>query len=302
MELPLILVLVSVPGFFGGFVSGLYEINKNPQGFTDISREDRYRFYFTRAMIGIAGAFGIFLFAMWMDKLCFEGTSENKMHIVSLCLVGGTIAFKALPGIGTILERNILQQVSAVEEKTVKVEEKAEKALEEQRFSTDYASAIADAQTALSKNDTIDVDHCITQLLNLKENHKPYKVDRRLNIYLARLYRKKKNYVEAIVVLRQFIDALDEQERNSDASEPHYVIDRADAYYNISCYHALMLAEAKELGKPSSEVDRLARETIEALTQSIEDMGGNPKNKAYAIEDDDFKSVRDLDEFKALVG
>ena len=281
-----LLLIVIISGFFGGFVSAIFYCFKEnciKKPFL-VTWEKRFYFFTGKSIIGIAGSVGVVLLGYWIGKVSTEATALNKLQLISFCTIGGTISYRILPRIGGMLENQLLKkQINELEEKT-------ENALEKSKKAIDYSSAISFAQTALSRKTNIDVQLSIDQLEAIISD---FPTERRLNIYLGRLYRKIGDYNKGIVVLRNFIENLDKETKS-----PHYKIDRADSYYNIACYHSLKAQKEENEGREPNEVMRLKNEALECLKNAVEN---NPSTVESAPTDEDFSAIKNEPSFSQIL-
>ena len=321
-----LLALITVPGLFGGFVSALFvgldnaaDKEKKNQPEKEAGRDGAQKkrrisikpsnkpkklccfdvltfgFCFARALVGVAGAFGIVLFAIWLGKISFEQSAENQLVIISLSVLAGVISFRSLPIIGARLEEDFFNR------RLLQVERDVEDAADMSVAAIDYSSVISLAETALIRQGLIDVPEAIHQIEEIEDR---FPVDRRLHIYLGRLYRKsgdlqkkQTEYNSAITVLRNYIETLSPQMK---ASRHGSDIDGniADALYNISCYHVLKAALGQESGAAVADISRWKKEALDALKESVNIL---PSNKESAKTDPDFDFIRHDEAFKAIV-
>lgn len=278
MNLLNMILLISIPGAFGGLVGGLFASNNENDKIALASR----------SMVGIAGAFGVVLIGFWVGKISAENDVLNQLFLISFSLVGGTISYKILPKIGTKLEEQLQLQMEKTKKEVVDVVDK--KSTE----TRNYTAAIASAETALAREVTADVILAIGMLKPLKKN---FPIDRTIHIKLGRLYRKLGDYDKAILTLSDLIAELN-KEHSSIGKNPYYEHDIADAYFNIACYHTLKAEKLDKSNGNSVEIEQLTREALKALKTSIDH---RPGNLADAEKDSDFDFIRDHEDYKKLV-
>ncbi|MBI5641177.1 MAG: hypothetical protein HZA17_12200 [Nitrospirae bacterium] len=298
LQLAYLLSLIGAFGFLGGFISAIYDLQSSPPiavehgaiiDCSDCKWKFSYLFekkrivwtFLGRGLIGIAGAFSIMLVGLWVGKITVDMTQGNQIFIISLALVSGTISYRMLPKIGHKLEEQILKQ---------KMEETERSAKTESKKAVDFSSAMSAAETALSRNNFFEMPQAIAMLEALRP---AFPSHRTLHIYLGRLYRMGKKFDKAILVLRDFINAL-EIEKSKGVASASYDADTAAAHYNIACYHVLKAfqPEVSEQGK-----NRLIVEGMNDLKESLKRY---PTGIEKAKDDDDFKFVKDNPIFQAL--
>ncbi len=276
------ILLISIPGAFGGFAAALFD----SYGKTD--KEIAVWRLISRTLIGIAGAFGVVLIGFWVGKINAETKVLNQLFLISFSLIGGTISYKILPKIGTKLEEQLQLKLDETKrEVTDTVDKKTAEA-------TDYSAAMTSADTALTTQKMFDFKLAIEMLENIKSK---FPINRSLNVKLGHLYKKIKNYNNAIIVNKNFIDELN-KEHSTIGKNPHYIQDSADSYFNIACYHVLKAKDVSEKHGNPEEIATLVKEALEAFKISVELL---PSNRHDAIEDEDFDFIRDNEEFKELI-
>lgn len=281
------LLIIIISGAFGGLCYSLYELFENKNGMNlNIGKCELICRVLSRTLIGIAGAFGIVLIGFGFGKIVPEKSVMNEIFLISFSIIGGTISYRALPSINDKITKELQLQMSETNTKVSNVY----KAVEDEKL---YSSSIACATNALHTKTKADVDVAVGRLEEIKKNNP---TDRSAHIYLGRLYRLCKKYDEAIIVLRKFIDNI-EAEKSSGKLNPHYISDKADALYNIACYHVLKARKHSE-NKMNDQEERLIGEAVEALKESIRLL---PTNKDAAIVDSDFDFIKDHDSFQSLI-
>jgi len=281
MNLLDLILLISIPGAFGGLVAGLIEIDKEENG------KIAWKLV-SRSLIGIAGAFGVVLLGFFVGKVSADVKVLNKLFLISFSLVGGTISYRLLPRIGTKLEEQLQLKI---EETKKEVADVVDKKSAETRS---YTAAIASAEAALARDVTADVELAIEMLTHLK---KKFPIDRTLHIKLGVLFKKLEDYDKAVLTLRDFISELD-KEHSSIRKNPHYKHDTADAYFNISCY---LVLKAEKLDKSKGnevEINRLIQKAIEALETSID---LRPENLVDAKKDRELDFIKGREDYKKLI-
>lgn len=274
-----ILLIISIPGAFGGFAAALIDID---------GKKVKVCMLISRACIGIAGAFGVVLIGFWAGKITVDKCVLNQLFLISFSLIGGTISYKILPKIGTKLEEQLQLQLEETKREFVDtVDKKSTEVM-------NYSAAVASADAALARNNASDIKMAIEMLSNLKNS---FPIDRTLHIKLGRLFRKEEDYNKAILTLRDFIDELN-KEHSDKGSHSHFIQDSADAYFNIACYHSLKAEKMKQSHDNQDEIDRLVKEALEALKASVDLMS---RNKEAAMIDEDFNFIKNKKEFKELI-
>lgn len=304
-----LLIYIILPGFFGGIVSALFEFLKIVRPLSkDGSAVDcstcaffstgnsntaqRLEIIFYRALIGVGGAFGVIFLGLWVGKVSIEDTIQNRLLLISLCTVAGVVSFKLLPGIGSKLEEHLLQK------KINETDQKADKAIKNSSGAISYSSAIAHADTALTRTDYHDAPQAIERLELLKVDP-AFECDRTLNIKLGRLYRMTGDLDKAIITLRNFISKKRELIQSS-KPQPNDYIDISDAYFNIACYHSLKAEKLPGGNHNDEERNRLISEACEALKSSVSNWKGNVE---FAEGDPDLKFIKkkDLAQFQLAI-
>ncbi len=280
-----VLLIIILGGGFGGFASSIFDNFDTQSAQKPIEHgciKCNNAYFFRRALIGIAGAFCVSFLGFWMGKLSLEATTGNLLFLSCFCVAAGTIGFTILPQ----LRRKLAEQI--INEKIDKVSEKVDSAITVTNENMEYTKAMLDAETALNTKQKVDIDSAI---VNLKLIRNKFKRDRSLNIYLGRLLRANKEYNEAIITLRAFIEEIDNN--TNKFNKAHDSIDKADAYYNIACYHAL---KAQNTIDNPMEHDRLINEAYDAFKNSVELSNGL---LLYAKNDNDLKWLfEEEDKFK----
>lgn len=297
------LLYISIPGFFGGLVSAFHEyltsdkalkydvnkvINEGVKVFL-LSSFYRAGCLFFRGLIGAVGAFAIVLLFSFVDGIKTEETNINIIFIISLSMIAGLISFTSLPAIIYKFKNQFL-------EKEVKeLEKMAKEAIEDAENAKEYSELVSDVDTALSRANEADMERAIKRLV---EKMSKYPVDRKLNISLARLYKKSGNYSKAIKACDDYLANL--EVGKSKIFESHYTVDRADALFNRACYKTLLAKQLDSSGDGNQEeVKCLKFEALQDLRVSIE---GFPLNKKYARKDEDFIFIKDDSSFLELIG
>lgn len=280
-----LILLISSSGFFGGVVSAIFDI-------LHIKTPAKKMLMYAgeilgKALIGIAGAFGVTLAGFWTVKLTAEATVKNEIFLISLCVVSGFISYRLLPKIGKALEDQIAQTDKKAEEAKIEAAKSTTRSIE-------YSAIITSAATALARDQVYhDTPEAITNLENIRHF---YSLDRTIHIYLGRLYRSMGNYDQAVTILREFIRNRME-EKNKRGPSLHDAEDIAAAYFNIACYCSLKAQKSTLCTK--EELDGMKESAYEALSRSIELW---PKNKESAETDPDFDFIKEEEKFKNLIG
>jgi tetratricopeptide (TPR) repeat protein len=293
LEIYELLIIIGLSGMFGGYVSALLDNISSHPSLTKISDECKKcsRWYlFCRAIIGIAGAFGVVFIAYSIDKVKTNASISNILYLISMSIVAGAVSFRILPKIGTKLEEQLLLTDKKADD-AIKIADDTREYADDTR---EYTAAIEHAGAALTRDQIIDVPQAIERLSNIKEK---FKDDRTLYIYLGRLFRKLGQYDDAILILREFIRNIN---NSKNIPESRCLVDKADAYFNIACYHVLKAKDhaLKNLDHDSNEKERMLKEAIEALSTSISIL---PTNKDNALKDIDFEMIKDRQDFKEAV-
>lgn len=285
LSLLTMLLLISIPGAFGGFTAGLFDINKAK------SKNAAFCSLTCRTLIGVAGAFGVILVGFWVGKIDTKPDVLNQLFLISFSLIGGTISYRVLPKIGSKLEEQLQLQMDETKDKVQEVVENTNTKLIEAKA---YSAAMASADGALATEKTADLKLAIEMMLTVKPSNR---FDRTLHVKIGRCYRKLKQYNDAIVVLSKFITAL-KKEKASGVVLPHCEQNIADAYFNIACYYTLKAEEVSETLDNDEDMQRLVNKAIESLKISIDII---PDNRAVAIGDKDFDFIRNNKQFKKVV-
>ena len=287
-------ILVGITaGLFGGLIGGIYDyvisINKQFSGDqleqkSYINRLKLYKskyYWIGRAVIGLAGSFGIFAIVILISKLQFKlefnASSENIILLIGIGIIAGTCSHKIIPSMGVKIQEALLGK---------RFEQVKAEITEEGTTTRTYSSGISTAETKLASDNTSDIQIAIN---NLEELKKKFPTDRTLNIYLGRLYRKIDDYDNAILSLREFIKQLDNIRDSGETPLKEVNKNIADANYNIACYHSLKAAKENADSGRAEEVERLVHEALEFLQLATRD---HPENCIQAKEDKDFDFIR----------
>lgn len=283
-----VLGIVIIFGGFGGIASSIFDnfdTSTDQKVVEHNCRKCNSRFFFRRAVIGVAGTFCAVFLGLWLVKISLESDVQNLLYLTSFCVATGTISFTLLPRLGKKIGEQLLN------EKIDEVKRVAEEAVETSNENVQYNNIKGHAITALTTKQKSDIDKAIENLDSIRSK---YKRDRTVHIYLGRLYRLKESYDQAITVLREFIREIDFNPDKISAS--HDLVDKSDAYYNIACYHAV---KAKIASNNKPERDRLLSEVYEDFRKSVELWNYNLE---YAKTDRDLEWLFEEDErFKELL-
>ena len=259
-------LVIIIMGGIGGFAGGLYnnKCNHSPaiDGWKDI---------FVFIMSGIICAFGVVIvFTCAGSMLDDKDNFAKGLYLVGISLMSGFFAMRLLPRLGNHLEKKI-DDLSA---KTSAVEKKGKDIL-------NYHRLITVAETAFSTESKGDIDYAIREIEGSIDT---FCVDRTLNIYLGRLYRRKKEYDKAIQVLKRFISHVKKLNRPLHRGNRDSI---GVAYFNIACYHYLKSEDKKQFSddvinalRKAIKYDPSLRETAE----SDEDIGACFKNNKENFE------------------
>lgn len=289
--------IILAGGAFGGFISALlvadlhHVTKKNTK---PIEEKPRCTFLFCigRIIIGTGGAFAVAFAGFWTHTLKIDSTADNIFVLFGVCLLSGVYGIRFLKQLGDQIE----SRIGKAEQQAQQAAETAEEVDKKMDHVGEYVALLNAGRSALGQEGDIspeanaDRDAALEGLLRLTRT---YPSERALFILIGRLYRKKKDYDRAILILRDFACNLRKLSPVTEMNETMRS-DYADAYYNIACYHALKAnAEQDRLEK-----ERLNKEVVENLRESIELL---PSNRQYAKLDQDFSGMRSNEDFKKLV-
>lgn len=248
-----------------------------------------FGFFLGRIIMGIGGAFGIIFIGFWSKSLSNSVCVENQILLMGLCVVAGTFSHRILPRLADQIEARIgaaENKMKLIEGKATELEQKTEEGVS---TVADLISAITFGRSALHEGFNPDRKEAISRLEKLRID---FPKDRSLNLMIGRLYRRENKYDDAIISLSNYAKLLAPDVQKSSKPEG-VVVDCADAYYNMACYHAL-----KAVDNQGSEKQRLQKEAIEILKMSVSLL---PANKECAAADPDFDSLKGNEEFEAII-
>lgn len=153
----------------------------------------------------------------------------------------------------------------------------------------DINSAIESGKIA-QKFSGADDDFVDVSIKQLELARKQSPENRVAAIVLGTLYSKKREYREAIDVLRNALEAKSKKGTGED-------VDAGDIYYNIACYYYRLFRDTSDQGMK----DQYKVKMYEALREALR---LNPSNASYAYTDADkeFELVWDEPEFISIVG
>jgi hypothetical protein len=229
-------------------------------------------------MIGIGGAVAILFVALDTTEYHGNLASADKLSLLALCFIAGSIGHRLLPMVAKQLE--------------AKVERANQNAAEaKQDASTAKLTAneaVGKAAVAQSQNDANLNIFKALQYLSQKQTDasttEKFRKDledlraelphyRPLNIVLARIYRLKLNDLgSAIKVLTDFV-------RNKEAQGQAQDEDTGAAMFNLACYYSLLAVNATQ----DNEKDDLRKLAIGSLEKATELLG--PGKIDYADHD-----------------
>ena len=201
---------------------------------------------------GAASAFSVIVVCKGLGLIIeSQDLFAQTFKLYGLTFVSGFFAMRLIPKIGLQIEQRL-----------DRIDAKVERVAKEGQNLVAYQKLLSVCQVALAKDAPMsDVDDALGLL---RKGLQPYWRDRTLNIYYGRLLRQKGDLRGAIVVLREYVDRM---LRGIDRGKlpPEESTAVSVAYYNIACYHSLLMK-----GAPSEphEQERLRKETKDALTAS----------------------------------
>jgi tetratricopeptide (TPR) repeat protein len=287
-----LLLLIIVSGGFGGYVAAVFENliasqKDKANGGVGVTTSSEHVhacnkcnswYFICRGLIGIAGAFGVVLIGGWLTKVKLDLTVDNAISLVGLCVVAGCVSYELLPIIGHKLRKQMDALENAQTGQAIQIENLKKQGIEietewmkkmrdidEQRKK--YTDAITLAEIVLEnpehQQSLSDAYSAISKMEMFRESSKFQRV---YNIYLGRLYRRVGNWDSAIIVLRDYIDNLDNNQLAANIVEDTKAIDKAAALYNISCYHILKADMDKHT---EEEVNKLFEEALNEFKASL---------------------------------
>jgi tetratricopeptide (TPR) repeat protein len=148
----------------------------------------------------------------------------------------------------------------------------------------DYSSAIVAAVTSLEP-EALDSDR-VRAIEMLLEVRKTSPLDRKVNLFLGRLHRRRKDYDAAIEAMTFFIREKSQAGQTADK-------DYADLLYNRACYSCL---RAAALG-----ADDAGKRIENALADLAASIAISPENAADAQDDPDFILIKTDQRFVDLM-
>jgi tetratricopeptide (TPR) repeat protein len=275
-----VLTLVVLSGLGGGFISAvasLLQLGKTDKGYEAAKGMSLPVFVWGRGVLGIGGAFAVMLAIISASRYKDEATASNLLFLTSVCLVAGFVGERLL----TAVARRVEDQIAAVDKK---VDEKTE---ETQQYVKVQSNILAALQSLSTRNyEPTTISQHIKDLESGRQQPQ-FRLDRTLNIVLARLYADgRQDYDKAIAVLKEFI-----QEKTKQAPAD---VNVADAYFNIACY---LVRKIK--ATPSGDTADLRKQALEALAQSVRI---TPQNAQDAPHDEDLEFFLGDPDFKKIAG
>lgn len=298
MQFSSVVWMLIISGALGGIGSAIYEIfsgksitskeplNKQSSISNNFIKDTT--FFIGRSIIGVIGAFGFFLFGVWIKKINLDSGVENELILLSFGVVSGLFSYSLIPKLGNKFEKQFFK------EKIINVEEQVSYVMDASKDAISYTTAITAAETALSRSEYSDSPRAIEQLNTLK---KTFPLDRMLHIFLGRLYKGMGDFDNAIIILREYIKNIssDKDCKNS----VKFNENRSDAYFNIACYHSLKANSLSKSGSMDSEINRLKKETFDSIKLAIDIW---PENRKFVADDPDFNFIKKDKEFTAIIG
>lgn len=306
--IPLIIIcaIIIVAGIVGGiastFVENLFEIDttiKKTAPSTKSHFEKMFLWFWNvlflikkyivqRGLIGVIGAVAANFSFFLVDKINMTNAPENLFFIACLSVLGGAFSKRVLYGVQIEIDKKL----NNIKRENKKIEGDVKESIKQSTLS----KVLSETTTALKTLNLSDIENALQSIIKIYPNNK---TDRLLNIHYGCLYRRKadeikkteeriKLYDIAIITLRNFIENIQNSERDINIIEKNI----ADALYNIACYHTLKI----EL-QPDDK-SRLITEITESLTESC---NLSHENKLFAVNEEDFKIIKEDDFFKEIV-
>lgn len=259
---------------FGGFGGVLGSLSRLDTTYANILKHKlswdsalSFAFYiFIKILFGIGGGFSVILILSWIGKFDPSKTISNIFFLKGLCVVAGFSGEKLITILARKLERDVENNKKAIEE--------TKKELEEENS---YIQVINKANDLMKFGTKSERKSSINEVLNLKPK---CPLDRKLNLFLGRLYRSIGDYDAAIKALSDFIF---EKEKAGEGND----IDTADALYNRACYNNLnYISKLPDLS--DSEKEQIEDLIYNDLKKAFK---YNPENIEDAKEDEDFSRI-----------
>jgi hypothetical protein len=315
------IVSIFVAGGFGGWIYGIVSLLEGGKenGAWKASRGCSALVYILgQAIIGVGGAFAAIFGILTLGNAAHSSTSDLTdvpLYFVALCVVGGFIGNRLLVGVGEKMAKQLTD-----------VDKKAGKALDTAREAenkAENAEAIANQAKDMLVNAWIARDLCdkidllraankpIPEELRTEAEGERLKLDayrsafpttRILFIVLGNLTFGLDHADDALARLEEFI--ANRKKAGSSADE----LDVAAAWYNITCYFALLSAtDPKSRGySKQDKIDVLQKNALDALEECLKITKKAGKQSmdqrlAKAKKDPDLKPLEGLDRFNKLL-
>lgn len=278
LQFNVVLLLTVFFGGFGGILQSFRDITKNLEICRynlDLSDFCKKGFYiFNGFLIGIGGALAVNFLFLWINKIEYANDIKNVMFLAGLNTVAGFLGNKALQAVAGKLEK----QISDVEKRSIMIETESIRST-----NLAYALTAATSSLALKHDMPADLQDALNTLLSFKDE---IISDRRVVILCGRIYRRLKQYENAIAVLTAYVD------NKNNKIDDNY----ADILYNRSCYGVLLFSELEKKDRLLAE--KTLKEGVSDLRESIKI---RPLNKEDAKNDPDFDAIRNKEEFKEII-
>lgn len=293
-------------GMTGGIGRGIYESRRTTTYTEPTEPAPQKEFVIAKhiyesAVLGMVTFASLVFLALWTDKIPIQADTRHELTFMCFCVLGGTLYPLLTRITDRAYDRLFDQRLSNVERSSDRAEKNAARSVE-------YTQWISAGEEALRSGRPADLRAAKTGLEGIRQQ---FRRNRRLHVYLGRIYRalamreeipiaKKDRMLDrAILTLRLFIEDVDafagvpSVKVRSKAQIEEDRHDKADALFNIACYHAL---KAKILASVDPDKSRkLVEETYEILEESfrIDESTRHPaKNRQYADGDEDFDFVK----------
>ncbi len=276
MSLLKILSIIILSGGFGGVLGGLSRLDTNYANIVIKNISFRVIVAFLgyiviKILFGIGGGIVLIFALIWIGKFKTDDMIQNILFLSSLCIIAGFSGERVI----TILARRLERELEKTKEDIRETKQKFEEEIT-------YERAITMAVNALATGNINERKMVIEEILPLKRK---LLIDRKLHIFLGRLYRKINKYDEAIKVLSDFIS---EKEKVGEGTDR----DVADILFNKACYYVLKAENLPEIEK--EEIKNLAYNDLE------KSFAYHPPNRGEAKSDPDFQGIWDENRFREL--
>lgn len=276
MSLLEILSIVILSGGFGGVLGALSRLDTTYANIVIQNISFRVIVAFlgyivTKILFGIGGGIALILAMEWIGKFNTSNTIPNILSLCGLCVIAGFSGERLI----TILARRLEREL----EKTKEDIKEAKQKFEEESM---YDRTITMAVDVLATGSPFERKNAIDKILPLRTK---WPLDRKLHIFLGRLYRSINKYDEAIKILSDFISKKIKAGAGTNR-------DTADALYNRACYYLL---KAKNLAEEEKkELKKLAYDDLEKSFKY------HPPNREEAKNDADFQDILGESRFQEL--